>query len=538
MDVINVLLIIVFSVNISLSGLIFLNRKKSYGSGFFAISAFSTTLWVISEFFFRDLSGLSGLIIPTKLLYVAGILIAAYFFLFSYLFLEDKKRFNFVFWLVNIVTFILISLIIFTDSIISGVILVEGSKIITFGSLYVLYGLIMITFFFLSFVRFFKKYHQFGVNRKEDKQRILYIATGTFISVIFGLTLNIIVPYYFGNFTFYWLGPTMTIAFITLTVYGILKHRLFGVKVIATGLLTFILWLILLSRVLVNGTIQGQIIDGSTLIVAILIGTLLIRSVRKEVEQREKLEELTKQLEKANEKLKELDNLKTEFLSLASHQFRSPLAAIKGYASLIMEGSYGEVNSAVREAVSRIFQSSDGLTKVVQDFLDVSRIEKGSMKYEFERVDLRDLVQETIDGLEPNIIAAGLEISLKASDKEFFVRADKSKLQQVITNIIDNAQKYTKEGSISVSLENEAGKIILKVKDTGLGIGKENIDRLFAKFVRNKGASKVNVKGTGLGLYLAKKVMEAHSGRVWVESEGVGEGSTFFIELNEAGEIQ
>jgi len=534
MDVINVLLIIVFSVNISLSGLIFLNRKKSYGSGFFAISAFSTTLWVISEFFFRDLGGLSGLIIPTKLLYVAGILIAAYFFLFSFLFLENKKRFNFVFWLVNIVTFILISLIIFTDSIISGVIFVEGSKVITFGSLYVVYGLIMITFFFLSFVRFFKKYHQFGVNRKEDKQRILYIATGTLISVIFGLTLNIIVPYYFGNFTFYWLGPIMTIAFITFTVYGILKHRLFGVKVIATGLLTFILWLILLLRVLVNETTQGQIIDGSTLIVAVLIGTLLIRSVRKEVEQREKLEKLTKQLAQANERLKELDQLKTEFLSLASHQFRSPLTAMKGYASLILEGSYGDVNPAVKEAITKIFKSSDSLTDVVQDFLDVSRIEQGKMRYDFKKTDMKVLVEETIEQLKPNISKAGLSIDFKAPDENYFVNADGGKINQVLINLIDNAQKYTKKGSITILLSKNNRKIITKITDTGVGIESKNILKLFDKFVRNKSAARVNVKGTGLGLYIAKKIMGAHDGKIWVESEGFGKGSTFFVELDEA----
>ena len=251
---------------------------------------------------------------------------------------------------------------------------------------------------------------------------------------------------------------------------------------------------------------------------AVLIGTLLIRSVRKEVEQREKLEILTKDLEKANEKLKELDHLKTEFLSLASHQFRSPLTAMKGYASLILEGSYGNVNPAVKDAVDKIFISSNNLEGVVQDFLDVSRIEQGSMKYDMEKINLKDLIQEVIDGLRPNISKAGLEISLNAPEENYFVSADKGKLNQVFT--IDNAQKYTKKGSITIFLSKVDGKILAEIKDTGLGIVEGEISKLFDKFVRSSGANKVNIKGTGLGLYIVKKIIEAHEGRIWVESEG------------------
>jgi signal transduction histidine kinase len=226
--------------------------------------------------------------------------------------------------------------------------------------------------------------------------------------------------------------------------------------------------------------------------------------------------------------------LKTEFLSLASHQFRSPLTAIKAYASLIMEGSYGDVNPAVRDAVSKIFISSNNLVGVVQDFLDVSRIEQGSMKYNMEKLDLKDLVGEVIGGLKPNIEKAGLKISLKASDQNYFANVDKGKFSQVFINLIDNAEKYTKEGSIDIFMTKKNGTIRIEIRDTGIGLSKEEIPKLFDKFVRSKGADEVNIKGTGLGLYIVRKIVEAHEGKIWVESDGVNKGSSFFVEINEA----
>jgi signal transduction histidine kinase len=118
-------------------------------------------------------------------------------------------------------------------------------------------------------------------------------------------------------------------------------------------------------------------------------------------------------------------------------------------------------------------------------------------------------------------------------DQKYQINGDKEKLRQVLINIIDNSMKYTKEGQIEVNLKNDGGKIVLSVKDTGAGITKEAIGKLFAKFSRGDGA-KLNSTGSGLGLYLAKEIVEGHkNGRVWVESEGLGHGSTFFIELNE-----
>jgi signal transduction histidine kinase len=319
-------------------------------------------------------------------------------------------------------------------------------------------------------------------------------------------------------------------------VYATIKHRLFNIKVIATELLVFLLWIFIIVKALIATTPNEKISEVILLLITVIIGIFLIRSVLKEVEAREEIERLAKDLSSANARLKELDKLKSEFVSIASHQLRSPLTAIKGYASLIKDGSFGKVSPGVGEAIDKIFQSSQALVAMVEDFLNISRIEQGRMKFEFESFDLKTLAVEIIDELKPTVERAGLTLSLSTDHQEpYAIKADRNKIRQIINNLIDNAIKYTPKGSISVTLSRRPNrnKILIAIADTGIGIDAETIPHLFEKFSRAKDANKVNVIGTGLGLYIVKEIVNGHHGRVWVESSGKGSGSTFFVELDE-----
>jgi signal transduction histidine kinase len=281
----------------------------------------------------------------------------------------------------------------------------------------------------------------------------------------------------------------------------------------------------------------NQIIFRSSIFILVLIFSIfLLKSVRKEVIQREKIEELAKQLTKANVRLKELDKLKSEFVSFATHQIRAPLAAIKGYTSMIIEGSYGEISKKMKGVVDKIYKSSESLVLVVEDYLNISRIEIGRMKYDFKILDFGKLIREIVQELTPNIKRAELNVSINIDESgEYKANIDEGKMRQVIVNLIDNAIKYTKKGSITISLSKsgDTGKLLASISDTGVGISKEMMLKLFSKFIRAKNASDVNIGGTGLGLYIAKQMTEAHSGgRLWVESKGKGKGSTFFVELD------
>ncbi len=240
------------------------------------------------------------------------------------------------------------------------------------------------------------------------------------------------------------------------------------------------------------------------------------------------------QLGRANERLKELDQQKSEFISLASHQLRSPLTAIKGYASLLLEGDFGQLPEKIRETVEIIYKSTQAMAVLVGDYLDVSRIEQGRMRYDYSNFDLKELVENIVDELRPTVAAAKLSIKFECNQSDnYMIHADMGKLKQVFLNLIDNSIKYTPKGGMEVSLnkDNQNKKITFRIKDTGIGIPGEVLPRLFEKFTRAPDANKVNIMGTGLGLYVAKKMIEAHGGKIWAESDGKDKGSTFVVEL-------
>lgn len=241
----------------------------------------------------------------------------------------------------------------------------------------------------------------------------------------------------------------------------------------------------------------------------------------------------TKDLREANEKLKELDNAKTLFVSLASHQLRTPLTAILGYASMLLEGSYGEITSEQAEQLRIISISAERLIKLADEILTISQIELGRFEFRLEKVSLTELLQDLVREFGGAVKKKGLYLNYEASTKPLsLVMADALKIRQVFQNLIDNAIHYTEKGGITIGIKQAENKIIISVKDTGVGISAENKRFLFEKFSRGQGANKLFTEGAGLGLYFAAKIVKAHQGGdIWVESEGEGKGSSFFVSL-------
>jgi signal transduction histidine kinase len=310
--------------------------------------------------------------------------------------------------------------------------------------------------------------------------------------------------------------------------YLIVRYQAFDFKVFTAQALVILL--ITLSAA------QYAFLHGiSSLILITGLGVFLARNVKREIQQREQIEVLAQNLEKTNKELEAANAMKARFLSIASHQFRSPLTAIKGYTALLLDGSYGEIPEGAKEPVERILKSSANLGLVVDDFLNLSRIEQGRMEYKFETVDMKDFLQDVVDE-QQGVIAQKKNLSLTFYTRgsgPFTASIDRGKLKQVATNLVDNAIKYTPEGVIEVHLERDdtAGVIRFWTKDTGVGIAKETLPKLFEQFVRANNANTVNVMGTGLGLYIAREIVNAHKGRIWADSEGEGKGSQFTVEI-------
>jgi signal transduction histidine kinase len=244
-----------------------------------------------------------------------------------------------------------------------------------------------------------------------------------------------------------------------------------------------------------------------------------------------KEQETTERLRQAYEELKRLDIAKSEFISIASHQLRTPLSAIKGYLSMILEGSYGKLPEKVKKPMENVFVSNERLIKLVNDILSVSKIEAGEMEMNWKREDLREIIKEVIS-----------ELSIKAKEKNLYLNfeepkefpkilLDREKIRQVILNLVDNAIRYTQKGGVTVKLQIANGKLQIVVSDTGEGLTKEEKEKLFERFSRGTAGTKFWTEGAGLGLYIARKFMEMHNGKIWAESEGRGKGSTFYVEL-------
>jgi signal transduction histidine kinase len=259
----------------------------------------------------------------------------------------------------------------------------------------------------------------------------------------------------------------------------------------------------------------------------VMICVLIAKVLRAESRGRD----LTMNLKTANIKLTELDRMKSEFLSFASHQIKAPMSVVKGYATLIVDGSFGQVSSQVTEVAQKIKDSADRMIGLVNTFLDLRRLEEGRITYEFQDMELGTLVTSVIEELQPLAVRKNLRLTLELGRKTFRVHADGQRLRQVIQNLVENATKYTDAGSIAVTLtEGGTGMARITVTDTGRGISAELLPRLFEQFSRDQSIAK-EIAGTGLGLYIAREMMIAHHGRVWASSPGTGKGSTFVVEI-------
>jgi len=252
---------------------------------------------------------------------------------------------------------------------------------------------------------------------------------------------------------------------------------------------------------------------------------------------KEEIDKATKELQNANERLKELDKLKNEFVSLASHELRTPMTAIKSYIWLLLQQSadMGKLNDKQKLYLERTYTSTERLIKLVNDMLNVSRIESGKLKINIQSIDMLQMVHETITELLPS--AQNLHITLsmeKPAETLPNVLADPEQIKEVLLNLIGNALKFTPEGGkVTVNFSLMDHRVVTHVSDTGKGIRKEDMPKLFQKFsiIEGDSAKKPNLQGTGLGLYISKSLIELQGGKIWVTSEGENKGTTFSFSL-------
>src|SRR3989344_2625803 len=240
------------------------------------------------------------------------------------------------------------------------------------------------------------------------------------------------------------------------------------------------------------------------------------------------LQETSEQLKSANEKLTELDHLKDEFVSLASHELRTPMTAIKGSLSTILDGYAGDISKESRDFLTSAYNENDRLIRLVNNLLNISRIEAGRFTFTVTPIDLDKMATEVVNNLQMAAKEKNMYLRFEKDGPLPKVRGDEDKVKEVFINLIGNALKFTWTGGVTVTIEQKDTELEVRVSDTGPGITKEDQDLLFKKFSQARQGYTKQTGGTGLGLYISKQIIEGLGGKIWLESE-VGKGSTFYF---------
>ncbi|MBW2596397.1 MAG: HAMP domain-containing histidine kinase [Deltaproteobacteria bacterium] len=235
-------------------------------------------------------------------------------------------------------------------------------------------------------------------------------------------------------------------------------------------------------------------------------------------------------LKSANERLQELDHLKSMFIASMSHELRTPLNSIIGFTGIILQGMTGEINPEQRNQLQRVYGSAKHLLALINDVIDISKIEAGKFEVHVEEFSLDGVIREAVSNLTPEITDKGLDLEISLP-QDTRLTTDRKRLLQCVLNFLSNAVKFTEKGEIKVAAHEVDGMMEIAVKDTGIGIKKEDLPRLFGSFVRLDSALTIKTTGTGLGLYLTRKIAtEMLGGEVSVKST-YGKGSTFILKV-------
>jgi signal transduction histidine kinase len=293
-------------------------------------------------------------------------------------------------------------------------------------------------------------------------------------------------------------------------------------------------------QIFTASTFLWKIVNGIIFVLFCIFGYLLIKGVYKEIERKKKAEAIAKRerelrirAEKLAKEAQRLAEAKDQFILSIQHHLRTPLTPVMGYLSMILEGIYGEEkNPKIKEKLITMQKSVKILHKLMEDLLDVTQLRVGKKILNLEEVKVEDIIEDVIEELKPHAKEKGLYIRFT---KKILPRMklDKMRIREVIWNLLDNAIKYTQKGGIEVDTESKNSILKIKIKDTGIGMTKEEIENFLkgTLFERGKEAKKAWGPGRGIGLAIAVEFVKAHGGKIIAQSEGRGKGTTFIVEL-------
>lgn len=508
---------------------LFINRKELANKILFlTLTAFVLWVGLDSIFWAANNSDVIMFVWSLQILFEPLVYLGS---LYLFYILLKKKSVPFWWKVFFLVPYIPIAIAVPTSLALPGFDLSACLSIEGFISIYYTYPLELFYTLVLSILAV-REYHA-AIDRKRKKE-IFFLAFGT-VFFLLSFSWGNIVSSFSENWNFAQIGLFAMPVFIGFLAYSIVRFQTFSTKLVGSVFLAAALWLFELALLFLQTNSVARMVTIITLLFTAIFGALLVRGVQREVRQRLELAELAEQLKNANLRLQELDKQKTEFLSIASHQLRTPLSVIKGYVELLQDGAYGKLTKGAMEILGNMDDSNEHLVKLVDDFLDVSRIEQGRTKYSFKKDDLATVIDSVVSELKMRAEEKGLKLIWKHVILPS-VEIDSEKIRHVVFNFVDNAIKYSGKGSIIINTMEDSNGVKVSIKDRGMGFGMVDEVNFFQKFYRGDNARSSCVNGTGLGLYVCRMFVEGHHGKVWGKSLGLGKGSEFGFWIPLSGE--
>lgn len=373
-----------------------------------------------------------------------------------------------------------------------------------------------------------RRYRRTASRDKRQQALFLLAGVGAFLATFW---VSRVAAKSFGDYAFEQFGFFGIVVLMGVLMYLIIRYQLFNIRIFAAQALVGTLLILVASQFFLLKDTASRMVVFVTFVIAAFFGAFLIRVTKAEAERKEKLEKLTAELKAANERLVELDKMKSQVFSFASHQLRTPITAVRGFSYLLYDEYDRLPPQKVKEMLGKIKAAGDRTVAIINDFLMLRRLEEGKMEYAYAETDMVKLVRELVEEVRLMAEGKGLELTLEAPADPVMVMMDGQKFLQVIQNLVDNAIKYTVSGWVRVSIELLDGRVRVVVRDSGRGISAEFLPKLFHEFNRDKSVME-SIQGTGIGLFIAQQIInEGHKGKIWVESEGPGKGSSFFVEI-------
>jgi len=499
----------------------------------FALFASTVSLWVLLDFslYQNTLASYQTILNRVNLANVCLLIFSLAYFVTIFpkvIWKFNKVTTSFIVFATLLITY----LTVFTNKIIDHAFMEQYGSNFTNGPLFYVFAIYGTILAFYSIVLLIVKFIRF---KGTEKDQIKYVLYGMSSFLLFNMLFNLFIPMITGSFQFARFGTYSTIIFVGYLAYAILRAHLFNMKVILTEIAIVIINVILATQIFSSATIIEGLLRTIFLLIVLYGSIILLRSVKHEIKQKEELQKLAGKLDVANQHLEELGEAKDNFLSMAAHELNTPIAAIEGYLSMIIdEKMAGNINEKAMGYLKNIYGSSRRLAGLVKNLLNVSRIESNRIHLIYSQVQIEAVISQSIAEVKIKADEVGHKLVFEKSKKEMpKTWIDAERITEVIINIIGNAIKYTEPpGKIVVSTHTDGDKIVVAIEDNGRGIPKDREEHIFEKF------SQVNVltdqiKGTGLGMFITKNLIALHKGKVWFKSstDKKDHGTTFYFSL-------